>query len=499
MPTFFSTQSRRGRGILQTFRGETRAAARLHPLEKALLIVVSVHLCFLPWALGTMHVWSQSISLGFAGLEIVLALINRNYTEDHSNEGSFKLVMWPKLIRFPIFWVGLALLLYITTQALNPSWEFVTDGRMRWMQPIAHITWLPTGMRTPFKDMNAWRMMMIYGAPWLLMWSLWVGVTRRTTIQTILTVVVINAALFALIGILQKVAGNGKILWLIPHVRIKTFFATILYKNHAGAFLNLALAASAAIAWTLHQRAKRALSRGTAAPLFVFCGVVVAFAVRMTESRAALMLMMAFTLFVVGLSAIAHLTNQHKTENSWQLTATILLLGTFCVGGAYFLKFGDSIENIGNLLDRDRTNSILHRQTAAVATLEMATDKIATGWGAGSFRHFFPAYQQHHPSIYKPWGETLRWEYAHNDYLQVLAELGIVGALILALGLASAVIILLKHKFYKHPNVVILMVGLVLTMAHCWIDFQSYNPAVLCHWCLLGVVAIKWLQLDPQH
>ena len=54
-------------------------ARRLHPLETALLAVVAAHLLFLPWALGTMHVWSQSISFGLSAMSSGLAPWPRNY------------------------------------------------------------------------------------------------------------------------------------------------------------------------------------------------------------------------------------------------------------------------------------------------------------------------------------------------------------------------------------------------------------------------------------
>jgi len=56
-----------------------RASSNLHLLERSLLVIASVLLCFMPWALGTMHVWSQSITLGLASLTLGVALINRHY------------------------------------------------------------------------------------------------------------------------------------------------------------------------------------------------------------------------------------------------------------------------------------------------------------------------------------------------------------------------------------------------------------------------------------
>ncbi|MBC7366774.1 MAG: hypothetical protein H7343_08165 [Undibacterium sp.] len=53
--------------LLRVFRGEhSRIALRLHPLEKNVVTTVGLRLSFLPWALGTMHVWSQIVSFVFS-------------------------------------------------------------------------------------------------------------------------------------------------------------------------------------------------------------------------------------------------------------------------------------------------------------------------------------------------------------------------------------------------------------------------------------------------
>ena len=56
-------------------------------------------------------------------MKLVLSLVPRNYTPEHTGADFFHLVMWPRLVRFPIFWLGAALLGLVVVQALNPAWE----------------------------------------------------------------------------------------------------------------------------------------------------------------------------------------------------------------------------------------------------------------------------------------------------------------------------------------------------------------------------------------
>ncbi|MBC8010579.1 MAG: O-antigen ligase domain-containing protein, partial [Burkholderiales bacterium] len=189
--------------LVQAFRGEVRATVPLHPLERALVVLASLHLCFLPWAMGARSPWAQVVSLGFAVVIFVLALWPRLYTGELAPEKDFTLHTWPRLLRFPIFWLGLLFLGYIAAGALNPAWQYVNDGKVWYIESLPHTDLLPSSIAAPFERMNAWRMLVIYGSAWLLVCSLWTAITRRAAAQTILTAVVVNGAVLALIGILQ--------------------------------------------------------------------------------------------------------------------------------------------------------------------------------------------------------------------------------------------------------------------------------------------------------
>ena len=58
---------------LSRFRG-MRHSRPLPTGDKRVLFILVVHLCFLPWALGTMTAWSQITSLCLAGVGFVAAL-----------------------------------------------------------------------------------------------------------------------------------------------------------------------------------------------------------------------------------------------------------------------------------------------------------------------------------------------------------------------------------------------------------------------------------------
>ncbi len=469
-----------------------------------MVIITGALLCFMPWALGTMHVWSQAVSLGLALSAFVLALCNRRYSGELAPQGSFKLIMWPKLIRFPLFWLGLLLLGYILTQALNPAFTYVTDGQSWWLDPLDHITWLPSGIISPYKDMNAWRVLVIYSAAWLLACALWVGITRRIAVQVLFTMVIANGTVLAIIGILQRVTHAPSILWGITKSGAFNgyFFSTIIYKNHAGAYFNLVLMLCTGVLYWYFSRAERRMERASPAPVFAFCTVLLGLSVLLTSSRAGTLLLMAFTL----LAFIGFIVRCTVFRSEGRSPLVILLLcGVFTlfIGlGAYFLNTNETFQRIGKLIDESKTDSsVVSRTFARQATWDMAKDNLVTGSGAGSFRHYFPHYQRNYPEIYNIPGNPkarFRWEYAHNDYVQLLAELGLIGAGIVFAMLAVGVTHLIRQRVWSKPHLVFMVLALAITAAHAWVDFQFHNPAILVLWCASAVLIGRWLELENR-
>jgi O-antigen ligase len=487
---------------LQAFRGEARVSASLHSLEMTLLVIVAINLCFTPWALGTMHPWSQFISLALAVAAFCVALVNRHYSDNHSQEGSFKLVMWPKLIRFPLFWLGLALFGYIAIQALNPAWAYAINGHQWWLVPLEHITWLPSSIESPFKEMNVWRALMLYATPWMVVCAIWVGFTRRTAIQHLLTVVVANGAVLAIVGILERVTRTDKILWIVPNYDFRNFFSTIIYKNHAGAYFNLVFMLGATLFYWYFSRGERRLERASPAPIFAFLCALLGMAVLLTSSRAATILLVGFILVAfIGFIVRCALT-RGEGRSPFAIGLLCVFFAFFIGLGAYFLNLNNTFNRVGKLIEDGKTDySVSSRLVVREAAMEMANDNLVTGWGAGSFRFMFPAYQRFHPEIYLDPNHPERmlgWEYAHNDYVQLLDELGLIGATLILAMLACGVRHLWKQRIHVRPHLLVIALALAITMAHAFVDFPSHNPAILLLWGTSAALLGRWAELEAR-
>lgn len=484
----------------------------LHPLERTLAAVVIALLVFLPWALGGMRLPPQLIAGGLALLAFAVALVPRHYDERHHAGGHLRLVMWPKLLRFPFFWLGLLWFALICCQNLNPAWIYhATDNWWR-LEPNPHVTWLPHGVAgAPFAKMSGWRTLLIHGTVWLLVCALWVGVVRRKTARVILTVTALNGVLIAATVLAQRVSGNGKFLWLWEPPA-PSFVAGFTYKNHGGEFLGLILALCLGFAWWHTRQAERTLAKSHPGFVWLLLAGLVVVGQLFTYARAASMAGVAF--FIVIL--LAYLLRQVFRRSGGMprpvTAAAALLAAGFMTVALTQLETERVVKRFGQLRLFNEENpsfSVSSRQLATRATLDLAAASPVFGHGAGSYRYLFPEYQKHYPDIWmsKRWDRRkkefvphriLFWEYAHNDYAQLRAEFGWTGVVFAGI----TVLLILGAAWRRHlssqTGLLVMLGGVALVAATAAVDFPMHNPAILVTTAGVIVLVLRWAELSGR-
>lgn len=448
-----------------------------------------------------MRPWAQFISLGLSIVGLALALRPRDYNEQHTGAESFRLIMWPKLFRFPIFWIGGALLALVTVQGLNPSWMYVTDGKGWWMQQVDHITWLPSGMDVPFERWGPWRMLMIYGSVWLTVCTVWIAFTRRRTIQWLAIVIAINGVVLAGLGIAQRFLPSRQMFWFWNPPPRAHFFSSFIYKNHAGAYLLLALVVTCGLAAWYYYRGIRRLEKSNPAGIFAFMATCIAISMVVSYARGSTLTMFAF----ITLSLTAFIVHQiffakEGTRRPVVVIVMLVMFTVFVANGYQALRFGESWKKISRGLADGGDTSFKSRMVANRASTEMLRDHWKLGIGAGGFPFLFPAYQQHHPEIfYFPGGKRRQyWSHAHNDVLQIPMELGLTGMFLVAAAWLYWIVSLLKYYFWSKPLSLVVVFGAMLFVGYSYFDFPFYCPAVLMLWCVLWPIATRWAALEER-
>ena len=128
----------------------------------------------------------------------------------------------------------------------------------------------------------------------------------------------------------------------------------------------------------------------------------------------------------------------------------------------------------------------------------MFKEKPIWGWGVGSFIHIHPIYAG--PEFYKKDSDyPVAYEFAHSDYLQTLAEKGIVGSTLLVLPFALLSIFLTSKARWKNPISPILLLGSGLVLLTAAIDFSLSNPAIAMGTLLILSIGVRYALLSQRN
>lgn len=477
----------------------------IHPAEKVVTGILALWTVFQPWAFGTMHVWSQSIALALAGLAFAVSLYPRLIVVDGR---TLRIAPWRLLVRLPLFWLTLAVFAYAAVQALNPAWAYRQSLTHWWLERQPAIAWLPSGIEAPFERMNAWRKLFIWAAPLLAGCALWLGITRRRTAQTLLVTLVVNAALVGVYAITQQASGMRKIFWYFDFPQASGPFGSFVYKNHAAAYLLAAFAAACGLAIASYLRGSMRGARSTPAPVFGFLAVVIALATVFSLSRLGAVITALSGLLL--LVAFGWSIRRRAASASWLPLAIGLVLAAG--GGAYAAtqldtaKVKKGLERLTQGVDE---NSPKVRIYTYHLTLRVFDDYALWGIGAGGFRYLASAYHHEFPAIGQSnsFGGSRKWKSirlygvneAHSEPLELAAEFGVIGGLLLAGVTAFALAAVTRAANTAHPIALSALVAFLALGLFSLFDFPLHNPAVVAALVLFGTLSCRLTELETEN
>lgn len=374
-----------------------------------------------------------------------------------------------------IVFVGLAL--------LNPSHAIGPDGA--WHERAGWLRWLPT---------TADRARTLAGAlPWLAALAQGAALaglplSARAT-RLVWGGVALNAFLLAAIGAGFHFLGADRMLGAFDVPDTTYFFATFYYKNHwaaYGALGGIAGATLAAAAWPAALAGQPA-ARGRVV-FFGGTALLTLCTLPLPGSRAGLLLAAAIVAGFAAWMAGQLPRGAVSRRRRWGAVLLVALaLGIAGFVGRFYLERGRAdLARTQQQLARHAAGGMLDLRVELTRdTWRMAQARPWFGWGVGCYEIVFPVFQGGY--LRDAGGRpTARFEFAHNDWLQVLAETGGWGAALL-LGAAGAASV--RSWRATGPAGRLALAGAALLPLYAWIDFPFHNPAVLLLWTVLVVTA----------
>lgn len=235
-------------------------------------------------------------------------------------------------------------------------------------------------------------------------------------LQRLLWVLCINGALLALEGILQRLDGTNKLLWLVvPHINSGTEaqFGPYAYRSNAASYLNLIWPVCFGF-WLVLRKAsigtRRTAQRigGGSYMVLLPCAVIMASAPIISTSRGGALVALAGVPVASGIVFFAA-----RREKSL-VRASMLTLFIVILGFSAFLGWKDLAQRLENMFSDDLSGRMqIYQNSRAIAE-----QFPVLGTGPASFTAIYQLYKE----------PNQVWEaYLHDDWLELRVTFGLLG------------------------------------------------------------------------
>lgn len=427
-------------------------ASRLAVLLLCVVIILSA------LAYGTVHYWALAVF--FLGAAVMLIL----WVADGWILGTIRISR--NVLQLPL--LGMLLLGFVQ---LLPLRNYGSAG-------VSSIPFVKSLSLDPYST----RLILIQVAALFIYFAAsLVFIDTPSRLRLLVRTVTIFGFLLAIFGLTQSFTTN-RVYW-IRELPQSQPFGPFINRHHFAGYMELALALPLGLLFSRSlQREKRFI--------YLFAVGLMVVALLMTNSRGGVISLIAEIGFLAALSLFQrrHTRRRSAEEKSWirsnATRAGLALAVIIAVLGAVTILGGDSglTRLLGTLNTDDPTTGRAHFWSV---TIDIIKTHPILGVGLGAFSVVYTGYDSRNG--------LLRLEQAHNDYLQVLSDGGIVGA---ALGVFF-VISLFRMGFARRESNDVFrrgvatgaLAGCFAVLVHSFFDFTLHTPSNALLFLMLAALA----------
>lgn len=227
--------------------------------------------------------------------------------------------------------------------------------------------------------------------------------------------------------------------------------------NHFAGYMVIIIPLSVAMSFVVTEPGKRVL--------LIFSSVIMASAMAFSLVAGA-MLAFALSLIVIALFYI----RSGNTRKQAIILGSIVICLVSIVFWFGHEKVVKELLTVTNLSE----GSPAGRLSLWKSSLAMILDNPILGTGLGTFEHIYPTYRL--PDLY---GRAI---YAHNDWLQLITETGLVGLIITLLGMAFFFVTIARSTMAEEHWIRGVKIGgmtsVIIGSVHALVDFNLHIPAI---------------------
>jgi O-antigen ligase len=265
-------------------------------------------------------------------------------------------------------------------------------------------------------------------------------------------VMIAFGACYAFFALAQQLTSNGKIFWVHGSQFAGSIYGSYVNHNHYAGLMEMLVPIPFVVSMGhLFRGGKRALVGA--------CAVLMAGTIFLSGSRGG---MLAFALEMVLFAALTF-----GKRRSPRLALGAMAVCIFVVALLIFLGEG------GRILGRLGELSPGIRLNITKDSLRMFASRPVWGWGLGTFPTVYPSYRSFYTNLFV--------NEAHNDYVQLLVETGLLGfgLMLLFLALLYRYLPTSRRWEFQWDGAVSLaaLLGCTGILLHSFVDFNLQIPA----------------------
>jgi O-antigen ligase len=446
--------------VVQPVAGYTTYRIRHTLASRFAFLIVCLAIILSALAYGTVHYWA--LALFFLGAITILVL----WLIDGWSLGSFRISR--NVLQLPL--VGMFLLGVFQLLPLRHPDNIGTHS----IPLVSSLSFDPYSTRFILVQIAA---LMIYFAAVLV----FTDTPKR--LRLLVRTIIVFGFFLAIFGLTQSFTSPDKVYWIRDMPQSQAF-GPFINRHHFAGYMELALALPLGLVFTGAIEKEKKF-------IYLFAAGLMAVALIMTNSRGGVISLIAEVLFLVAFMGLGRrhkkkrASEEHKPRirNAAVKAGLALALIVAMFGGVVLLGGEDALTRIvGSVNTDDPTTGRAHFWSV---TIDMIKSHPVIGTGLGAFGVVYTAYDSRNG--------TYRLEQVHNDYLQVLSDGGIVGALI---GLFF-VVSLFRMGFARRDSrddfrrgvATGALAGCFAVLIHSFFDFTLHTPANALLFLVLAALA----------
>ena len=457
-------------------------------IDKVLFVLFLALLIWLPIPLGSNREWALAIAV-FLAVVITTAWLVAYLADRVSPRRAVRKARWFWLVW--LLWLAYGILQWLPM----PGWLVSV------LSPHAHAIWsavLDEGWMTLSLAPQASREMTVLSIFLMLLCLMTLQfLNTASRIRVFVSVIMISAVLQALFGATMTLTGLEYSFFVQKWNNVGLATGTFVNRNHFANYIALCAGLGFGVligslkddAGEQNTRARIRntlrwlLSPGMRIRIYL---IIIVIALVMTRSR---MGNIAFMLAIMAGASLGLWAFRSSVKKISLVLVSILIVDILIISS--WFGFSQLVERIESSVVVTEQQGGLHsddRIHVNAQTLDLIRDYPLAGSGGGSYLSVFPQYRIPQISGF--------YDHAHNDYLEFLANYGVIGGFILLTMLVISVARAVRRLHSGWPRAlrgVVLgaLTGLTVMLIHATVDFSLHIPANAALFCCL--LALCWI------